>query len=75
MVGQHHRFMGHKLEQTPEDSEGQGDLACCGHGVTKSQTHLHNSNRRCCWTCPGDHTLEKLPYCEKLPYYAGTAHF
>ena len=29
MVGWHHRFNGHKPEQTPEDSEGQGSLACC----------------------------------------------
>ena len=29
MVGWHHRFNGHKLEQTPEDSEEQGSLACC----------------------------------------------
>ena len=29
MAGQHHRFNGHKFEQTPGDSEGQGNLACC----------------------------------------------
>ena len=29
MIGQHHRFNGHKFEQTPGDSEGQGNLACC----------------------------------------------
>ena len=29
MVGYHHRFNGHKFEQTPGDSEGQGNLACC----------------------------------------------
>ena len=29
MVGWHHRFNGHKTERTPEDSEGQGSLACC----------------------------------------------
>ena len=29
MVGMHHRFNGHELEQTPGDSEGQGSLACC----------------------------------------------
>ena len=28
MVGMHHRFNGHELEQTPGDSEGQGKLAC-----------------------------------------------
>jgi len=29
MVGWHHRLNGHKLEQTPGDSDGQGSLACC----------------------------------------------
>ena len=29
MVGWHHRLDGHEFEQTPRDSEGQGNLACC----------------------------------------------
>ena len=29
MVGWHHWLNGHEFEQTPEDSEGQGSLACC----------------------------------------------
>ena len=29
MVGWHHRLSGHEFEQTPENSEGQGSLACC----------------------------------------------
>ena len=29
MVGWHHRLNGHEFEQTLEDSEGQGSLACC----------------------------------------------
>ena len=29
MVGWHHQFDGHQFEQTLEDSEGQGILACC----------------------------------------------
>ena len=28
-VGWHHRLTEHKFEQAPEDSEGQGSLACC----------------------------------------------
>ena len=28
MVGWHHRLNGHKFEQTPGDSEGQGSLLC-----------------------------------------------
>ena len=29
MAGWHHLSDGHELGQTPEDSEGQGSLACC----------------------------------------------
>ena len=28
MIGWHHQFNGHEFERTPEDSEGQGNLAC-----------------------------------------------
>ena len=29
IVGWHHGLNGHEFEQTPEDCEGQGSLACC----------------------------------------------
>ena len=29
MIRQNHQLSGHKFEQTPGDSEGQGSLACC----------------------------------------------
>ena len=29
MVGWHHLLSGHEFEQTTEDSEVQGSLACC----------------------------------------------
>ena len=29
MAGWHHWFNGHGFEQTPEDNERQGNLACC----------------------------------------------
>ena len=29
MAGWHNRLNGHEFEQTPEDGEGQGSLACC----------------------------------------------
>ena len=29
IVGCYHRLNGHEFEQTQEDSEGQGSLACC----------------------------------------------
>ena len=35
MVGWHHRLDGHEFEQTPEDNEGQGGLACCSPGGRK----------------------------------------
>ena len=28
MVGRHHRLNGHEFEPAPEDSQGQGSLAC-----------------------------------------------
>ena len=40
MVGWHHRFSGHGLEQSLEGGKGQGSLGCCSHGVAKSQTGL-----------------------------------
>ena len=39
MVGWHHQLNGHEFEQTPEDTGGQGNLACCAvHGVAESDT-------------------------------------
>ena len=29
IVRSHHQLNGHKSEQTPRDSEGQGSLVCC----------------------------------------------
>ena len=53
MIGWHLWLNGHEFEQTLRDSEGQGSLACCSHGVSKSQTWLSN------WTtavhCSRDH--------------------
>ena len=40
MVGWHHWLDGHKFEQAPGVGEGQGNLAYCSHGVTKSRTRL-----------------------------------
>ena len=40
MVQWIHRLNGHEFKQTPGDGEGQGSLACCIHGVAKSQTQL-----------------------------------
>ena len=40
MVGWPHRLNGHESEQAPGVGDGQGSLACCIQGVTKSQTRL-----------------------------------
>ena len=43
MPSWHHRFSGHVFEQTPGNSEGQGRLARCFHGVEQnpmSQTQI-----------------------------------
>ena len=40
MVGWHHWFNTHELEQAPGETEGRGSLVCCIHVVTKSRTQL-----------------------------------
>ena len=40
MVGWHHRLDGHGFGWTPGVGDGQGGLACCTHGVSKSRTRL-----------------------------------
>ena len=35
---------GHEFEQTPGDSEGQGNLVCCGW-IAKSWTQLSNNKK------------------------------
>ena len=42
MAGWYNWLRGHKFEQTPRDSEGQGSLACCDRGVAKILTWLSN---------------------------------
>ena len=65
MVGWHHRFHGHEFEQTLGDTEGQGGLACCSHGVTKSRTRLSD------WTA----TKGMAPWLYSVPrIYSPTNH-
>ena len=40
MVRQHHQLNGHKFEQTPGDSEGQGAWCAAVFRVTKKQIQL-----------------------------------
>ena len=45
MVGWHHRLNGHEFEQTSENGEGQGSLACCsprGHKESDVTEQLNN---------------------------------
>ena len=49
VVGWHHRLHGHKFEQAPGDSEGQGSLACCSPwGCTELDMteQLNNKNNK-----------------------------
>ena len=39
-VGWYHWLSGHEFEQAPVVGDGLGSLACCSHGVAKSQTWL-----------------------------------
>ena len=48
MVGCHLRFNGHKLRQTPGDSEGQGSLACCSLWVYKESDTTWQLNNNVC---------------------------
>ena len=52
MVGWHHWLNGHEFEQAPEDSEGQGSLACCSPWGHK-ETRLSDWNElNWTWSCP-----------------------
>ena len=42
MLAWHHRPDGHEFEQAPAVGAGQGCLACCSRGVTKSWTWVSN---------------------------------
>ena len=49
MVGWHHQINGHEFEQTQEDGEGQGSLACCrpwGRKESDVTKQLNNSNNK-----------------------------
>ena len=44
MVGWHHRFNGHKFEQTPGDSEGQEAWCAILHGGLKESDTVYKVN-------------------------------
>ena len=45
MVGWHHQFNGHEFKPIPEDSEGQGSLACCSSWGHKESDTTEQLNR------------------------------
>ena len=50
MVGRHHQFKGHELEQTPGAGGGQRSLVCCSpQGPKESDTteRLNNKQMEC----------------------------
>jgi len=52
MVGWHHQLNGHKFEQTPGDSEGQGSLTCCsswGHRELDMTEQMNNQIGKLCY--------------------------
>ena len=51
MVGWHHRLNGHEFEQTSENGEGQGSLACCsprGHKELDTTERLNSTDGTGC---------------------------
>ena len=44
MLGWHHQLNGHEFEQTPEDSEGHGSLACCNSWGHKESDNTEQQN-------------------------------
>ena len=66
---------GHEFEQTPEDSEEQGSLACCspgGHKESDTTEQLNSNHNNNMWICfqPAmnmkkeslDHSISGLDY-------------
>ena len=58
MVGCHHRFNGHELEQTPGDGEGRGSLVCCNSWGRKESdmTEQLNLTEECFRVAALNHT-------------------
>ena len=55
MVGSHHRLNGHKVDQTPGDSEGQGSLVLQFMGLKESDTTERLNNNSDC-----EHTFKTV---------------
>ena len=55
MVGWHHQLNGHKSEQTPGDSEGQGSLSCYSPWGCTVRHNLAIEQKQQKWTKTKDH--------------------
>ena len=83
MVRWHHWLSGHDFEPTPEDSEGQGSLACCspwGHkeldmtkNRTTTSTHIFFSETSFPGTMSGARGMVEQRWCLFLPSSASWA--
>ena len=62
IIGEYHWLKGHEFEQTPEDSGGQGSLACFSHGVAKCQIQLSNWTSAQRTTITSDVIVEHVSY-------------
>ena len=45
LIGWHHRLNGHEFKQTPGDSKGQGNLACCSPWDPKESDMTERLNK------------------------------
>ena len=46
IVGWHHQLNGPESEQTPEDSEGQGSLACCSAWSCRAEHNVETERQQ-----------------------------
>ena len=65
MVGWHLQLNGHKFEQTPENSEGQGSLTCCNPWGGKDMTGLSDWTTTAIW----DRVLEVNASVDQMVMY------
>ena len=60
LVGWHHQFNAHDLEQTPGDSEGQGSLECSSAWIHKEEDITEKLNK-----CVSAKSLQSRPSLSK----------
>ena len=69
MVGWHHQFNGHELEQTPRESEGQESLVCCSPGgQEESDMTRWPNNENSKYKYQGEKEKKKKQQCRMFKY-------